>query len=125
MMESDNIYVQSGNSEINLIERESFLDDIARRFQGEYVRIRTAGALEGEARDCKLSGILVNPLSIVFDMDCDNDSETRYTVANPERIVAKRNDAGELTSMEIVSLDGSVTTIWFEGRREERQNVAA
>ncbi len=121
-MESKNPYLQTGDSEISSLEQYSFLDDVSRQFKGRYVRISTAGPLPGTARNCRLSSILVNPLAIVFQMECDNDSETRYTVANPQRLLARRNDAGELTAMEIVALDGSVTTVWFqdpEARREE------
>lgn len=124
-MESEKFFVESGNSEISLAQRDSFVDDVVRQFKGEYVRISTVGPLEGTARDCRLSGILSNPLSIVFQMECDNDSETRYTVANPERVVARRNDAGELTSLEIVSLDGSVTNVWFLGPENRREEEAA
>jgi hypothetical protein len=124
-MEPENVFVQPRESEISMLERASFMEDIAEQFQGEYVRISTIGPLPGEARDCRLSGILVNPLAIVFEMECDTDSETRYTVANPERLLARHDDAGELTSLEIVSLDASVTTVWFEGRRSERDDVAA
>ncbi len=124
-MEPENVFVQPRESELSLLERASFMEDVARQFKGDYLHITTLGPLEGEARDCRLSGILVNPTAIVFRMKCDNDSETRYTVANPERLVARRNDAGELTSLEIQSLDGSLTTVWFEGRRTEREDVAA
>ena len=124
-MESENVFVQPKDLEVSMLERASFLEDVAEQFQGEYVRISTSGPLSGEARDCRLSGILVNPLAIVFQMDCDNDSETRYTIANPERLLARHDNVGELASLEIVSLDGSVTTVWFEGRRDQRDDVAA
>lgn len=124
-MESDKVFAKSGNSEISLVQRPSFLDDLAREFDGHYVRITTVGPWHGDARNCRLSGILGNPTSIVFQMECDNDSETRYAVANPERLIAHRNDAGELTSLEIVSLDGSITNVWFEGPREHQEREAA
>lgn len=124
-MESENVFVQPREAEVSMLERASFLDEVASRFKGEYLRISTVGPLDGEARDCRLTGILATPLSIVFQMECDTDSETRYTVANPERLLARRNEAGELTSIEIVSLDGSVTSVWFEGRRERREREAA
>ena len=124
-MEPENVFLEPRESEVSMLQRASFMDEVANRFEGEYLRISTVGPLPGEARDCRLSGIIVNPLSIVFQMECDKDSETRYTVANPERLIARRNEAGELTSLDIVSLDGSVTTVWFEGPRENHDDVAA
>jgi hypothetical protein len=124
-MESESVFVQPKESEVSLLERASFMDEVARRFKGEYLHITTTGPLPGEAHDCRLSGIIANPLSIVFQMECDNDSETRYTVANPERLIARRNEAGQLASLEIVSLDGSRTKVWLEGRRNRREDVAA
>ena len=108
-----------------MLDRASFLDEVASRFKGEYLRIATIGPLQGQANDCRLLGIIVNPLSIVFQMECDNDSETRYTIANPERLIARRNDAGVLTSLEIVSLDGSVTSVWFEAPKDREAREAA
>ena len=124
-MEPEIVFIQPRQSEVSMLERMSFMDDVVRRFKGEYVRVSTAGPLEGVANDCRLAGILVNPLAIVLEMECDNDGETRYTVANPERLVAHRNEAGELALLEIVSLDGSVTTVWFGERRGQREEVAA
>ncbi len=124
-MESENVFVQPQVSEVSMVQRASFMDEVANQFKGEYLRISTVGPLPGEARNCRLSGIIVNSLAIVFQMECDNDSETRYAVANPERLIARRNDAGELTSLEIVSLDGSVTSVWFEDPKNRREREAA
>src|SRR3954464_10765054 len=125
-MESENNFLQSGDEEITLLERNSFLDDVAQRFQGRYLRISTEGTLPGQVTDCRLDDIDVLADEIVFSMMCDNDSATRYTVANPEQLIATRNSKGELEALKIVSLDGSVTRVWFvQQQRTQDEDAAA
>jgi hypothetical protein len=126
MMESENKFVQSGEEAISLLERNSFFDDVARHFQGRYLRISTEGTLPGEVDDCRLHNVEVLTDEIVFTMMCDNDSATRYTVANPEQLIATRNSDGELEGLKIVSLDGSVTRVWFvQQQRSQDEDAAA
>jgi hypothetical protein len=126
MMESENSFVQSGDEEISLIGRNSFLEDVARHFQGRYLRISTEGTLPGEVDNCRLENVEALTDDIVFTMMCDDDSVTRYTVANPEQLIATRNGEGELEALKIVSLDGSVTRVWFlQQHRSQNEDAAA
>lgn len=127
MAESKNVYVPSGNLEISQWDRGSFLADLSRQYRGTYVLITTEGPYSGEARNCRLEHFLNEPDGITVSLACDQDSETRYTVANPERITAHRNSDGVTESMDIVSLDGSITHVWFGGavERAEHEDLAA
>lgn len=127
MAESKDVYVPSGSLEISQWDRASFLADLSRQYRGTYVLITTEGPFVGEARNCRLEHFLNEPDGITMSLACDQDSETRYTVANPERITAYRNANGITESIEIVSLDGSVTRVWFGNavERAEHEDLAA
>ena len=113
MAESEKDYFPSGDLEISQWDRNSFLADVAKQFRGSYVHITTAGPLPGEVRNCRLEHIITEADAITFSLACDQDSETRYSIANPERMTVHRNSSGVTESVEIVSLDGSVTRVWF------------
>lgn len=125
MAESENIFVQPGGVEVAAWNRDSFLEELARRYHGSPVHITTVGPLPGEVNDCRLQNILSTVDEIVFSMECESDSETRYVVVNPERLISKRNRAGATEGLEIVSLDGSVTHVWFGDAARSRADVAA
>jgi hypothetical protein len=127
MAESKNVYVPSGDLEISQWDRGSFLADLSRQYHGTYVLITTEGPFSGEARNCRLEHILTEPDGITLSLACDQDSETRYTIANPERITAHRNANGATELIDIVSLDGSVTHVWFGDavERAEHTDLAA
>jgi hypothetical protein len=113
MAEPKNTYFPSGDLTISQWDRNSFLADLARQYRGSYVYIITDGPLPGEARNCRLEHIITEADEVTFSLACDQDSETRYSVVNPERMTVHRNPSGVTESVEIVSLDGSVTRVWF------------
>jgi hypothetical protein len=125
MSESVRRGTQSEETEISILERTSFLENLGRQYHGARVRISTIGPLPGRVDHCRLMNIISEGDNVVFSMECEVDSETRFTVANPERLIARRNSDGDVQELEIVSLDGSVTQIWFLPAEENRDDVAA
>ena len=108
-----------------MLQRTSFLEDLGRHYHGTAVRITTEGPLPGNVHHCRLMNIISVGDNVVFSMECDTDSETRFTIANPERLIARRKLSGDVQGLEIVSLDGSVTHVWFVPAREKREEIAA
>jgi hypothetical protein len=113
MAESKISTTKTGIEEISLWERPTLLEELGQQYHGAAVHIVTEGPLPGEADHCRLQHILYAANNVVFFMECDNNSETRFTIANPERLIVDRNSAGEVSNLQIVSLDGSVTRVWF------------
>ena len=125
MPESIRRVTQSEETEISILERTSFLENLGRQYRGAHVRIVTVGPLPGNVHHCQLVNIISEGDNVVFSMECETDSETRFTIANPERLMARRNSSGDVQGLEIVSLDGSVTNVWFVPAGENRDDVAA
>jgi hypothetical protein len=122
-----NPYLPSGDLVISAGDCDWFLHDLSRQYHAAAVRISTEGPITGEARDCQLDHISSQPDGIVFFMMCDQANETRYVIANPESVVAHRDESGTTESLTIVALDGSVTRVWFGEAvaRSEEVNIAA
>lgn len=113
MVKFHDTYVPSGDLVVSAGDRNWFLSDLAKQHHGMPIHIRSEGPISGEVHSCHLSQIRSSANSIVFEMECDHDSETRYAIANPQRVTAHRNASGITESLTIVALDGSVTTAWF------------
>jgi hypothetical protein len=109
----ENVYLPSGDLDISVGDRPYYLNDLTRQYHGTYVLIATEGPLSGQARNCRLDHIGYVVDGITFHLECDTDSETRFVVANPERMILHRDTSGVTECLELISLDGSVTRVWF------------
>ncbi len=120
MRESDENVVRDQNAEISLLSRNSYLADLEKRFKGEPIHIRTDGPLPGRVHDANLHGIISNAAAIVFELRPKTESEARFAIANPERLISRTDTDGNPVYLEIRSLDGSVTRVWFGDAAVER-----
>ena len=117
--ESVAAHPSSENIEIAPEEWLTFLDSFSRQHEGwlASITLTQGGETKTEVRDCRLNGVSSDHPNardeIYISFDHDHCGHLAHGVKNPVKVVFRRDLEGAHQGMDIISADGTLTSIRF------------